>query len=131
MKEYSQNYSAVKAREYRAKDPEGNRQYQRDYRKLHPEKHRLRDYNSALKKRYGISLAEFNEMWAQQQGRCACCNREMRRGGQENLSSCVDHDHSTGKVRAILCAGCNVAIAHLGEDPIRCEQAAAYLRQHK
>lgn len=118
-------------REYRAKDPERHRQYLRNYRKLNPEKYRLWDSDAALKKRYGISLAELNEMWAKQQGRCACCAREMKRGGQENLSGCVDHDHETGAVRALLCSGCNIAIAHLGEDPERCKLAAKYLRKHK
>lgn len=126
----SQVPKTVKMREYRAKDPEKHRKYLRYYRKENPEKTRLWDYKSALKKRYGISLEAFNQMWITQEGKCSCCQQKMNRGGQKSNSACLDHNHSTGKVRAILCAGCNVAIAHLKEDPFRCELAAAYLRKH-
>lgn len=131
MRSYSLEYSAVQMRKYRAKDPEKHREYLRRYRKAHPEKFRLWDSDSALKKRYGISLAAVNRMWELQRGKCACCKRVMKRGGQESISGCIDHDHSDGSVRAILCNSCNVAIAHLGEDPLRCELAAEYLRKHK
>jgi hypothetical protein len=131
MKLYSQKYSAIKMREYRAKDPEKHKAYLRQYRKDNPEKYRLWDSNKALKRRYGISLVQLNQLWENQKGYCACCGQKMKRGGQESLSGCVDHDHTTGKVREILCTGCNIALAHLGENPARCELAAAYLRKHK
>lgn len=43
----------------------------------------------------------------------------------------VDHDHSTGKVRGLLCNNCNTAIALLNEDPDRMESAKEYVRKHK
>ena len=131
MKEYSQKYSAIKMREYRAKNPEKHLAYPRDYRKRNPDKARGWDFRGRLMKKYGLSMPQFNELLSAQKGLCACCNQQMILGGQKSLSVCVDHDHKTGKVRELLCAGCNVAIAHLGEDPARCEKAAAYLRKHQ
>lgn len=59
--------------------------------------------NAHLRRTYGITLAERDEMLAQQGGRCAMCRGE-RHGARWH----VDHDHKTGKVRSILCHRCNV-----------------------
>lgn len=43
---------------------------------------------------------------------------------------CVDHDHTTGAMRGLLCNNCNAGIGLLGDCPSRIELAAAYLRRH-
>ena len=60
-----------------------------------------------LRKRYGITLDEYNEMLEQQDGHCAICPRSD--------TLCVDHCHTSGKVRGILCKRCNTAIAYINE----------------
>jgi hypothetical protein len=67
-------------------------------------------------------------MLAAQGGVCAACGEtpSPRRG--KSIWN-VDHDHSTGRVRGILCTGCNSAIGHLQDDPERCRKAAAYLER--
>lgn len=77
-----------------------------------------------LRKLYGISLAEFDALVVEQMGLCGCCGRYM-------IKRHVDHDHKTGVVRALLCGTCNTGIGQFGEDPQRCEAAAAYLRKHQ
>ncbi|MCC9307713.1 endonuclease VII domain-containing protein [Kitasatospora sp. RB6PN24] len=61
-------------------------------------------------------------MYFEQDGQCAVasCVREAK---------CVDHDHVTGKVRGLLCQGCNVAIGFL-ESPEWMEGAHGYLVEH-
>lgn len=59
-----------------------------------------------LGKKYGITIAEYNQLVAEQNGVCACCGGVDRDGAW--LS--VDHDHETGKIRGLLCKGCNTAI---------------------
>lgn len=55
-----------------------------------------------LRRVYGISEATFNRMMKHQGGRCAICRRPPR-----SRSLHVDHDHSTGAVRGLLCFQCN------------------------
>jgi hypothetical protein len=43
----------------------------------------------------------------------------------------VDHDHITGRVRALLCSGCNTGIGHLQDDPDVLRRAADYIEQHR
>lgn len=88
------------------------------------------NYAHGLKRRYGLTPKIVNQMWKDQVGACACCHQKMKRGGQVSNSACIDHNHTTGKVRAILCRECNLGVAQFKEDPERCELAAAYLRKH-
>lgn len=57
-----------------------------------------------------------------QDGRCAICTRQPR-----NRRLAVDHDHFTGKPRALLCATCNKALGWWEFDPIAAHNASAYL----
>lgn len=69
------------------------------------EKWRRRKKDGVLRKRYGLTLVEYEEILAKQDGKCPIC--------ASRLAECrphVDHDHKTGKVRGILCAGCNVKL---------------------
>jgi hypothetical protein len=97
-------------------------------RKQWANKHVLRDKtarkNGHLLRLYKISLAQFRAIENSQLGLCACCERLLKRPH-------VDHDHKTGKIRALLCGTCNTGIGHFGDDSVRCEKAAAYLRKHQ
>lgn len=79
-----------------------------------------------LKHKYGLSLDEFNAMVEAQNGVCAICNQAPK-GKGKNSTLHVDHDHETGKVRALLCNRCNLVIGHLEEDPDLLQSAIEYL----
>ena len=84
--------------------------------------------NTALGRLYGITAAEYEAMHTKQGGVCAICKRpeQMTRNGiLRNL--CVDHCHSTGKVRGLLCASCNFAIGRFLDNPELMHSAADYL----
>ena len=76
--------------------------------------------NWHLKRRYGISEAEFDAIKAKQGGLCAVC--------QEAQADHVDHDHVTGKVRGILCFNCNGGLGQFKDRIDRLEQAIDYLK---
>ena len=81
---------------------------------------------SALK-RYGLTVSEFEALWAEQGGHCAACNAAMTRRTHRPDSVHVDHDHSTGAVRGLTCGMCNIGIGCFYDDPERLRRAAAYL----
>jgi hypothetical protein len=70
-------------------------------------------------RRYGVDKAMFEAMYFDQDGKCAIasCQRE---------AACIDHDHATGRVRGLLCQGCNVTIGFM-EWPGWVAGARAYL----
>jgi len=78
-----------------------------------------RDYH--LRRRYGLTSADVDAMIATQGGTCATCD-----GKPEH----VDHDHTTGKVRGVLCFNCNQALGNVRDNPATLHQLSRYLRRH-
>jgi hypothetical protein len=94
------------------------------YMKEHPLSRRQKDQQTSrvLKCRYGITLEEYEKMLEAQGGHCAMCKRTR----YKNRRLAVDHNHTTGAIRGILCDGCNIALAIL-ENPPLLAKAMAYL----
>lgn len=86
-------------------------------------------YNRAFHrlKTYGLTQDQFDAMFTDQDGCCASCGDKLKDAGK---STHVDHDHKTGKVRALLCGYCNPALGLLKEDPERIRALAAYVERH-
>lgn len=84
-----------------------------------------------LKVNYGLSLEDYADMYALQKGRCAICFQEetarSNAGYVKNLA--VDHCHTTGKVRGLLCNRCNVGIGYLDDDIVKMYNAIKYLKE--
>lgn len=72
-----------------------------------------------------FTVEEYDYMLARQGGGCAICGKTKNKSGRRLA---VDHCHNTGRVRGILCNGCNVAIGKLNDDPDLVALALAYLR---
>lgn len=68
-------------------------------------------------------MQDYVAMFEAQGGVCAVCKEPCRSG----RALAVDHDHASGRVRGLLCAGCNGALGLLLDDPRRAEAAVAYL----
>jgi len=75
-------------------------------------------------KRFGLTEADYEEMLLNQGGVCAICKGPPK--GRWN-TFCIDHNHSTGEIRGLLCDMCNRAIGMLGDNPERVKQAYDYL----
>ena len=82
-----------------------------------------------LRSKYGLMLADYERLYLRQGGRCAICGSRESHGKTEQFT--VDHDHKTGKVRALLCNKCNPALGLMDDDPERLEKAAQYIRTHR
>lgn len=76
-----------------------------------------------LKRKFGITLETYDDLFKRQGGRCAICQRVPR----DDISLHVDHEHETGRVRGLLCFRCNNALGDFDDDPVRLFQALAYL----
>lgn len=96
------------------------------------DKNPLRVKENNLRK-YGITLVEFNSMLSEQGGACAICRNpedvDKKRNGRPDALS-VDHDHATGRIRGLLCSGCNRMLGIMNDDPNLIRSAAAYLESH-
>lgn len=81
---------------------------------------------------YGIEPEQYSEMLRRQNNACASCKTPLILGnGNRRLGPHVDHCHKTGKVRGILCQGCNLGLGHFLDSPLRLRQALAYLAEVK
>lgn len=100
-------------------------------------KDKMREYNkrAQLKKKYGMTPEQFEEMLREQNGRCSICSVEVKAniayapGVSRATMACVDHCHTTGRIRSILCNKCNRGIGMFGDDTGLLEKAIAYLNR--
>lgn len=76
-------------------------------------------------KGYGLTPADEKQLLVLQDGVCAICKSAEGRTDRKWLS--VDHDHSTGVVRGLLCSDCNTGIGALGDTAEDVRRALAYL----
>ena len=85
-----------------------------------------------FRRKYGLSLQEYEELLVAQDGDCAICGQPetTRLRGRLNLLG-VDHDHRTGRVRGLLCRKCNTAIGLLADNPELLSRAVRYLLERR
>ena len=115
---------ANKAKKASRSTPEA-RQKQKEYRETNKErqKHYMRDYHQ--RKTYGITFSDKEGMLERQGGVCAMCKTE-KPGGTNNIFH-TDHNHITGKVRALLCFKCNRDLGYYELHKSKCED---YLEEY-
>lgn len=77
-----------------------------------------------LKKSYGLTYEQYTDMIAAQNNTCPICLRQDQK-------LFVDHDHSSGQVRKLLCGKCNAAIGMLDENIESMARAAEYLKSYQ
>lgn len=84
---------------------------------------------------YGIDSAQYKSLIDSQSNCCAICNKhqsenitDKRNNKIRDLS--VDHDHSTGAVRGLLCYHCNLAVGMLKDSIVIAQSLVEYLRAH-
>jgi hypothetical protein len=101
--------------------------YARRYRAENPDKLK----NAHLKVTYGITLAYYNSMKEAQNSVCSICGLpETTKIHGQVIDLAVDHDHATGKVRALLCHHCNKALGGFKDSPALLNKAIEYLNKH-
>lgn len=121
-----EEYSAY-MKAWRSKNPDYMTAYMKDYRTKNGDvlraedrvRHKLRSplarRREWLKAKYGLTIGQFLDMAEAQDHKCPLCEKTCAKS--ENIASGlhVDHCHSTGKVRGLLCSQCNRLLGKLGD----------------
>jgi len=97
-----------------------------NWKRNSPEKYTVSHRKSLLKKRYGVTLKQYDKMFDEQGGGCAICGGINKSG----YRLAVDHDHNTGRIRALLCQNCNRKIGEMESDPGLFDKLVIYLHDH-
>lgn len=84
------------------------------------------DLELHMKRAYGLGFKEYEEMLFNQNGVCAICSGEPPKNQHKKRLN-IDHCHSTGKIRGLLCDACNRAIGLLKDSPDLLNKAISYL----
>lgn len=93
-----------------------------------PEKRRVMARTRLMRSKYGIEPDDFDRMNEACKGLCEICNGEAElHQGYQTL--CVDHCHTTGKVRGLLCRKCNQALGLFQDSIENLEAAISYLKE--
>lgn len=117
------------------KDPAGTRAHNTEKHREYTKRRLARDpgyrkqlsrqsYAGVVKRKYGITSKDIDRMLIEQLGLCLICENPTKKFH-------VDHCHKTGKVRGLLCGGCNIGLGSFRDDVPRLKRAAAYLEGHQ
>jgi len=93
---------------------------------VNKEEHKLKKREYDLKKDFGISLNEYNDIYMLQNGQCGICGIHQK---DLKISLSVDHDHLTGKIRGLLCTKCNTALGLYNDNEETLLKAILWLRK--
>jgi hypothetical protein len=119
------NGRAAAKRAYDA-DPEKLRSKTRAWRDANPDKAKLSSRRWQLK-RFGVTPEQWDAIFKAQGERCAICHTS---DPHDNRGWHTDHDHTTGKMRGILCRNCNFALGQIRDNPMIARAMADYLDMH-
>ena len=121
------NERKKRRREYAKMHRDNQRKYQRKYAQSHKEEIKKYKRKNKLKKKYGLSITEFDNMLLAQDNKCLICGQSLDLQNTKNVH--VDHNHKTGIVRGILCSNCNKALGFFRDNPEYLRNAIKYLER--
>lgn len=116
-------YDPAKRREAYARETDALER-RRQYWAANPGRFSGPSRRNHLRRKYGMTPDDYERMYQSQSGLCAICE-----DWHERLA--IDHDHETGKVRALLCDKCNKGLGSFRDNPDHLSVAAQYVYMHK
>ena len=102
--------------------------YNKTYREENKEKFLAVERKSKLKITYGITPEQYDVMLAKQNGKCAICS--VKKPGGRTKMFFIDHCHSTGSIRGLLCMRCNTGLGLILDSPKYLLNAISYLKEN-
>lgn len=125
---YCMNCRIKRLKEYHSTHKELEKQKAKERRQQNPQKTKISDRTSNLKRVHGITIEDYDKMFKNQNGKCAICGT-IDPKGKGNFH--VDHDHITDQIRGLLCLRCNVLLGYAKESPKILRQAVLYLKRYE
>lgn len=89
-------------------------------------RHNLIQRKHSYSKTHGATINDYNALFAEQNYRCAICGSDKT---IPNRPLCLDHDHRTGKIRAVLCHRCNINLGNYNDNVSLCETVISRLNR--
>jgi hypothetical protein len=117
---------AESKKQYYENNKEQRIQYNKQYHNSHKETTRKRSRKRTIIK-HGVTPEQHTEIFNKQQGCCMICGRHQ---SELKLALAIDHDHTTGKIRGLLCGKCNRGIGYLNDDVNLLLKAIEYLKNN-
>jgi len=117
-------------KQYDNENKEVVREQHKQYYRMHgcnqeyKSKKKYYDHKHQLKRKYNLSIEEYNTLFLIQEGRCYICERHQ---SECKTKFAVDHDHITGKVRGLLCNKCNLGLGSFNDSIKLLKKAILYL----
>lgn len=121
------NFQVERMAKHDRRTPDGRVAYYKYRNRVGKERHK----RHALMRSFGMSLEQYNDMLTAQGHVCRICGSKeihSRAGTPRSLS--VDHCHTTGEVRGILCHNCNHGLGNFRDNPEFLRAAAQYIEHH-
>jgi len=140
-KEYYQQNKEQKAaysKEYYQQNKEKQMAYAKEYYKQNKEK--IKEYYANRKeqtaayyrdKRYKLSTEDYYGMLEKQENKCKLCFMEFNTDDTKVTSPCVDHCHTTDKIRGLLCRRCNMGLGYFKDNTVTVTRAINYLQENR
>jgi len=117
----SSEYMREKAKAWRLANPDRVAAYR--------VKNRSKNHRQEVVRKYGVALEWFDEQFNMQNKACATCHKPLEWTNKQNTPH-VDHCHSTGKVRGILCNRCNTVLGLCEDKKELFKNLTGYLECH-
>ncbi|MCJ7828710.1 MAG: endonuclease VII domain-containing protein [Dehalococcoidia bacterium] len=115
-------------KKYYMRNQKNRDEYREKWRKDNPLKQQRYQRKTEMKRKFNITIEQYEQMFESQNGCCAICGKlEVIENKYGIIRLAVDHDHKTDKIRGLLCVRCNVKLGIL-EDKDFCEKVEKYLK---
>jgi hypothetical protein len=139
-KEYHKKWrlkNPEKIKEYAGRYKEYNKKYRLEHKdeikkcidlwtKNNPERCKMHRRRTLLKNLYGITIEDYNNIFLKQKGTCGICGMNQE---QCKRSLHVDHNHSKGNNRGLLCPNCNHFVGWIEKNPDIINKVDNYLKK--
>jgi hypothetical protein len=124
--QFNKNIQNITGRQSECRSCNGEKRWL--FRSKNSERFRERSFTDKLKRNFNLTIEDYNKMVLDQNGVCKICGQPETSKVVTRLS--VDHCHSTGKVRGLLCKSCNSALGQAKDNIDLLHKMIDYLKEH-